>query len=50
VQEMKRQRDHYEKTIASLKRQMEGDAAARRSEFHRVMRENQSLLEQLRSV
>lgn len=50
VQEMKRQRDHYEKTIASLKRQMEGDASARRSEFHRVMRENQSLLEQLRAV
>lgn len=50
VQEMKRQRDHYEKTIASLKRQMEGDASARRSEFHRVMRENQSLLEQLRTV
>lgn len=50
VQEMKRQRDHYEKTIASLKRQMEGDASARRSEFHRVMRENQSLLKQLRTV
>lgn len=48
--EERRQRDHLEKTVAALRRQLETETGARRSEFHRIMRENHSLMEELASV
>ena len=45
--EAKRQRDHLEKTIAALRRQVKAEADSRRVEFHRVMRENQNLMREV---
>jgi chromosome segregation ATPase len=46
--EERRQRDHLEKTVAALQRQLAGEVSTRRIEFHRIMRENQNLLNQIR--
>lgn len=48
--EEKRQRDYLEKTVAALKRQLASDAESRRTEFHRIMRENQSLIREVEAL
>jgi len=48
--EEKRQRDHLEKTVAALQRQIKTDAESRRVEFHRVMQENQNLIQEVESL
>ena len=48
--EEKRQRDHLEKTVGALKRQLASDADSRRVEFHRIMRENQRLMREVEAL
>lgn len=45
--EERRQRDHLEKTVAALRRQLNSEIEARKVEFHRIMRENHALMQEM---
>ena len=48
--EERRQRDHLEKTVAALRRQLNSEIESRRVEFHRIMRENHALVQEMNGL